>query len=171
MPERKGRHLYQKLIMFTYLAAFTCSRPKKGGWKRYCYYCVLQLGGCSANVLVLGQIQPVFGVFFIRSCKKTCIHNILEIGQRLIMKTPEQPRGSCYGISSRHFLLKFNNGNTKTVWNRFKGSNKDTKTTRGSLLLIWINFTPYSNVSIVCFKQLNADWVYNVSFEQHSVVL
>ena len=60
-------------------------------------------------------------------------------------------------------LFKVNNGNIRTVWNLFKVDNKNTSTTSdvvlmSILLTLRVDFTHYSNVFIVDFKQVNTGW-------------
>ena len=46
----------------------------------------------------------------------------------------------------------------KSVWNTFKVSNKDTRTTSMTFWCLYCYFTPSSSVSIVNFEHVKADW-------------
>ena len=56
------------------------------------------------------------------------------------------------------YLYKANDKRTRIVWNTLKANNKYTRMTlrrRLGVLLIWADFTPFSNDSIVNFKLVN----------------
>ena len=61
------------------------------------------------------------------------------------------------------YLYKANDKKTRIVWNTLK-ANKYTRMTlrrRLGVLLIWADFTPFSNDSIVNFKLVNIYWEFS----------